>query len=473
MKHCLLILFFLVLGKQVLFCQEWLGIINSNYGGNVSLQLNPASVVGSPYTQEINLIAADFSLHNNYIYYPAQSSALGKIIKGKVSQKNTLDLYTNSPNKQAYYNLFLKGPGVMFSNNASGFAVNIGYRQILSARNVNTHIAKFMLEGFDYQPQHNINYKTQPYKLNFVSLYDFAFTYGRGIVGNERHTLSAGITMSVYAGNSAFFIDNKNMDYIVPVSQLLIVNNTNIRYGYAFTGEKPGAKDFMKVRGWGLGSNVGMTYIDNRNDKAYKKTSQPRKKYNFKIGVSIIDMGFINFKKQTKQFSFENASTFWPGIDTTKFSYMNYNDSLLNNKFTGSSEGGLVSKKFAMHMPAAFSLQVDFAVSPEVYINFSAIQHFQIAELQVQRNDQLSITPRYEKQNWEVALPYSFYNYYQHRIGLAWRYRWFFIGTDRLGPLTGLWDLNGIDFYFGVKLISQKQRKVNARSTDCFMFNKF
>ena len=124
-------------------------------------------------------------------------------------------------------------------------------------------------------------------------------------------------------------------------------------------------------------------------------------------------------------------------------------------------------------MPAAFSLQVDFAVSPEVYINFSAIQHFQIAELQVQRNDQLSITPRYEKQNWEVALPYSFYNYYQHRIGLAWRYRWFFIGTDRLGPLTGLWDLDGIDFYFGVKLISQKQRKGNARSTDCFMFNKF
>ena len=39
--------------------QEMLGIINSNYAGNVGISLNPASVVAMPFTHEFNVFSMD------------------------------------------------------------------------------------------------------------------------------------------------------------------------------------------------------------------------------------------------------------------------------------------------------------------------------------------------------------------------------------------------------------------------------
>ena len=67
------------------------------------------------------------------------------------------------------------------------------------------------------------------------------------------------------------------------------------------------------------------------------------------------------------------------------------------------------------------------------------------------RTNQLSLTARYERKRFELSIPYSFYNYVRQRIGLSIRYGVLTIGTDMLGPFTGLSDAYGLNFYFGVR----------------------
>lgn len=67
-------------------------------------------------------------------------------------------------------------------------------------------------------------------------------------------------------------------------------------------------------------------------------------------------------------------------------------------------------------------------------------------------------------------MPVSLYNYYQTRVGLGLRYRWFYIGSDRAGVFTGQWDLEGIDLFFGLRLYSSNLQKRKVKLNDCFLF---
>lgn len=451
--------------------QEWLGIAGSNFAGNSGLHMNPAAVVGAPFNKEFHLFSFGVSVHNNYVYLPRNSKSFFKLVKGDLKKQNVSDRYTQSPAKQAYYKLDVRGPGKMRSTEYNGFAWNIAYRHVMSARDVDYHIAKFMLEGFNYFPQHKINYATNPYKLNFMSFYEIGLTYGRSIFQNEIHYLTAGVTGSLDIGNAAFFADGKNMDYYLPNSEELNVTNVNLDYGYAFSGQRITPLDLLRPRGIGGHVNFGINYTNGRNPAAYSGKAKA-KFYRYRVGASLVDVGTIQYLKQTKFFSYTNSNTVWLGIDTTDFKNLAYNDSMLGVKFTGSPDGAYITDNFRMYHPAAISLQADYAVTKHVYVGAVWVQHLNLFTHQVQRSDMLAITPRYETRKFEVALPYSFYNYYQHRLGLAFRYKWFFAGTDRLGAYTGLYNLDGIDFYFGFKFFSSaKKKNTKFKPSDCY--NRF
>ncbi|MBK8845360.1 MAG: hypothetical protein IPO27_01930 [Bacteroidetes bacterium] len=457
-------------GKR-LIAQEWLGIAGSNFAGNTGLNINPATVVGAPFNKEFHLFSMGLSVHNNYVYLPRYSKSIFKLTKGDIKKQSVSDRYTQSPDKQAYYKLDVRGPGKMRSSENSGFAWNLAYRHAMSARDVDYHIAKFMLEGFNYYPQHKINFTTDPYKLNFMSFYEIGITSGRSLIQSDLHYLTTGVTGSLDIGNAAFFADGKNMDYYLPNSEELNVSNVNLDYGYAFGGQRITPFDLLRPRGIGGHFNIGLNYMNGRNPSAYNGKAKA-KLYNYRVGVSLIDVGTIQYMNQTKYFSYTNRNTVWLGIDTTDFKNLAYNDSMLGVKFTGAPDGAYITDNFRMYHPAAFSIQADYAVTRHIYVGATWVQHINLFAHQVQRSDIIAITPRYETRKFEIALPYSFYNYYQHRLGLAFRYKWFFAGSDRLGAFTGLYNLDGIDIYFGFKFFaSTKKKNTKFKPSDCY--NRF
>jgi hypothetical protein len=83
----------------------------------------------------------------------------------------------------------------------------------------------------------------------------------------------------------------------------------------------------------------------------------------------------------------------------------------------------------------------------------------------VRRPAQIAVTPRYETDWFEAMLPLSLYEYRLPRIGAAVRLGFLTIGTERLGTLFGVADINGMDVYASVKFNLRKGVCLGNRDT--------
>ncbi len=178
------------------------------------------------------------------------------------------------------------------------------------------------------------------------------------------------------------------------------------------------------------------------------------KKYIYKLGFSIIDIGYTRYSGNARTYEFKGASTQWPGFDTTKINGIDHADLVFSQKFFGNSTQSRSGSAFTIFSPTGVSAQLDVSVTPMIYINATAVQGFRIFNPQVKRASQVSLTPRIERRRWEVSVPASYYEYKHVRLGLAVRYKWFVIGSDNLGWWPAMYEMNGLDIYFGFKYSS-------------------
>jgi hypothetical protein len=448
------LVFFMVSGS--VSAQEMLGISNSNFSGNMGMSMNPSLFVGSPYHSEFNYISGDFFVDNDYAYLKKRSSLFSKSVNGEsIPEEQFGDYYTTEP-KNAYGSVNVRGPSYIANGDKFSWGVHTAFRGAMSATDVPYHVAKFLKDGFDYVPQHDITYTSTPFRSASAAWAELGGTLGKRI-NDERsdHFLAAAVTVKLLAGFDAFYASFDEFDYSVPSSDELVVNSVTGEYGHALSdGQDGGSTKPLKIRGWGGGADVGLTYYRNRTIRKgdCSKGVDHRKKYNYRVGVALIDVGYIKFNKETDVFSFDQNSTYWSGLDTIVFENAYELDSALSMQFYGDPEASKSASEMKIYLPTALSFQFDYCVRPSVYVNASVVQAIPLSnKYAIVRSSQVAITPRFETRKWEVAIPVTFYEYEKAHMGLAFRYGIFVIGTDRLGSFTGLWDATGYDLFFGIK----------------------
>ncbi|HMT29462.1 MAG TPA: DUF5723 family protein, partial [Bacteroidia bacterium] len=115
---------------------------------------------------------------------------------------------------------------------------------------------------------------------------------------------------------------------------------------------------------------------------------------------------------------------------------------------------------FKMKLPTSVSFQADWNAYKKFYINANYIYGLENKKPGVDRPSVISITPRYETPWFDVSVPVSYYNFNGKvsRVGLAFRFASFYVGSDRVGTLFGLGDMNGMDVYAGLKFSINKER---------------
>ncbi len=457
LKSCALkyfICFLLILSAGRIYGQEMWGISNSNYAGTMGHELNPASIVAAPFKWEILFLSADVSLMNNYMYLKRNSRAIRMGVRGEsVNDERISDRYTSSDKKAFGYG-YLKLPSVMYSSKNWGVGFHISTKVGLSATGVPYHLAKFMKEGFDYTPQHKINYSGGNSDLAAMNWHEAGITGGMLIRDDKTNFITAGITVNYLYGLNSVYMLIDDINYTVQSDSLWQIYVANMEYGHASADAGDNAaSDALSKKGAGFSTSVGVQFYRNRNDAAYNPCfhGKATKKYDYKIGVSLIDIGKINWNRNAQKYVFVNVSTDWYGIDTLKLNSFSGSDSTFNTQFYGIQNAGLVANSYSIFTPAAAAVQFDYAYSPTIYFNVSVIQRLPISNYIIKRPNQISVTARYETKNFEIAIPYSLYDYYRNRLGLAIRYGVLTIGTDMLGPFTGLFNTYGADIYFGIK----------------------
>jgi hypothetical protein len=414
--------------------QEKLGVANSNYSSTNSIFLNPSSSVDSRTLFQFNLIGANIYAMNNLVYLPHFSirSAMKEGFQtpkastiGDKGFKTFIDFKTE-----------INGPAFVVSNKEIGYGVFVRARAEGSITNIPSDMVKTALGGnnSDSLLKHldvnlrNVNVKEMAwveYGVNFGKMY---FKHGTQIItigGNARYLTGVNlVNATIYRFNAT--LDEKN--FTLP--------NLNATYKYNTPGWNTGK---------GIGIDLGITYKKDLEfvDSYYsnsQKSSCKQIDYKYKIGASLLDLGAIRFTQNTFTGNPHGSPAF------SDFSHGNV-DSVLRADFNVTPQTG---KTILACLPTALSVQGDWNLKHHFYVSGTIIQAMTVARITgVQRSSLLSIAPRFETRNIEIAMPLTFHRYLYPQLGLAFRYRTFYLGMDNVLPLIIKNNTYGASVYFG------------------------
>ncbi len=460
----IVIAFFLASIFQQVNAQDFLGYSNSNYAGVSGVDLNPASIADSRYKFDMTLIGANVNFSNNYI----------GISKKAFSNKSTAfkdsafaDKYLIE--RKAAYNksvlLSIQGvlPSFMITLSPKhAFALTTRVRSISNIDGLEPELASIMYHALQDSVNWNQNFRNEFFSVQTMTWMEYGASYARVLKDENDQFLKVGGRLKLLRGMYAAYLFVEDFNYNLVNDTTLTISNTDVNYGHSQTftlddnmtglvfGSKPSVgMDLGAVYEWRPNRETKYRYdMDGKTglDMRYKE------KYKLRVGASILDLGRIKFEKSTVG-NFHANVTNWP-IDTlnsdTSISPIANLDSIIAHTFTINEGVG----SFKMNLPTALSLQVDYNIWKDFYVNFTTFYAFKFKKNKDKVHDltNFSITPRWDWKWFGLFVPISYSSHRYTSIGLATRLGPIIVGTNNLSSLLGLTDVYSANAYFLLKV---------------------
>jgi hypothetical protein len=443
------IIIFILFSSRVCNAQEMWGISNSNYSGNMGIFLNPSTIVGAPYKYEINLIAADLFAENTYFYFPKEENAVLRTLTGNPPEGKKYFFLKSDGRENGFGHALIIGPSyINNSNDEFAWGLHTAFRSELSATNIPATLAHMLYDGFNSPQFYNQKLSHKPFQAAMATWGELGGTYGRVYSQSETTYLKWAATGNVLIGFNGMYIDASKFDHTLIDSSLMTIHSMRAQFAHAPANDDDDS--FLGLRGAGLSTTLGVTYMKNRigGGFACNNNNDRIKKYKYRIGVSLMDLGMIHYFNESRVSNIVTSTDRdWIAIDSVKTSSISSADSLLLSHIGGATK----EESFNVILPLALSVQFDYSIRPYLYANLSVVNRIRFAANQIARGNQVNVSGRYETRKFEANLNFSYFEYKQPSLGLGIRYRWFVIGTDRLLQLFSLTDVQGFDLFFGIK----------------------
>ncbi|MDD4596387.1 MAG: DUF5723 family protein [Lentimicrobiaceae bacterium] len=450
--------------------QEMMGYAPGNYAGITGSFLNPSSILDSKVYLDINIIGLHLNVDNNYVYLKSDEYSFKRFLTPGAEFPEHIDEITgesrnyydnyNADLKTAYSSIRIMGPSAMLSMGRHAFGLSTSYRIMASGNDLPFDLTKFALEGLDFYPQQRINYINNiDFRAAALGAAEIAATWSTVVYRRNRQHLAGGITIKGLFANGGGYGYGDNIDYLVPNSDTVRVFDLNGHLGLSLPLDYENNDITLKdrlFRGSGVGFDIGFTYhkkLKGYSAKAYSAICEvPYADYHYRLGVALIDIGRVNFKKDVLNMELENASMQWNNVRDYGFDNVNSAFRTLSYQFTGDSTQLIKQDQISVSLPTALSVQFDYRINDRFFVNASIVRPVILAEATLIRPSHIAITPRFETHYLEFAMPFTLYNDKYPRLGLSARFHKVIIGTDKLGGFFGMKDFTGLDFYFMVKL---------------------
>ena len=351
------------------------------------------------------------------------------------------------------------GPSAMLNIGKHAFGITTSFRTMASAKNIPYEIAKFGYEGLNFRDQFKINYiDIHKFSLAAMGWAELGLSYAYILKQSNREYWSGGITVKRLMGVSGAYANVSDVNYMLTNQDTATIYNFNAKAGYSLPVDY-NTSSILRTplfRGGGFGFDIGITY--QKMKKGQQNTSynslcaDPFKPYQYRIGVSIIDIGTISFKKNAQKLIFTDINTYWPELRNSFHKNVNSTVSDISQQFYGDSTKLLQGNRISIGLPTALSVQVDINYTGNWYVNGTIIYPLILSNSSIVRPAQLAITPRFETNHFEVNLPISLFDFQRPRVGISARLGILTIGTDKLGGFFHINDFTGLDFYFAIKM---------------------
>lgn len=459
--------------------QEMLGIVNSNYAGIYSISNNPSNMLTSKLYMDYNLLGLQSSFYNNYMYLDAQD-ALAFLFKRTLPiyytneyEERNFKINNSNENKYGFLNTRMEGPGAMIVNHKHAFGFTTSFRTNSWFYDIPPDIATFLYEAIDYDSLQNIRFQhAEDMKLGAVSWTELSFSYAFNFHRYRWNSWNVGISIKPLFGNAGMYTSIDNLDYQVYTDDSASVYNASFSYGLSLPiNYNDNSLQISPIfRGAGIATDIGFSYL--RTKKGHQNFSYgqlceaPYEDYNFRIGFSIKDLGFIKFNKKAIAKAYTNTSAEWvkdKGNDVLPSTSINEMVIKIESFFKEDAEDYTDNETFTIYLAPIVNFNIDLPLSYLIYLNGSVYYSFNFGGASVYKPSVIAIAPRYETSRFEISIPISVYEWQftKPKIGLALRYGNFFIGMNDLSPITGKADLFGIDIYGGVRLNLSNVFKMN------------
>ncbi len=450
--------FLVLLTIAQMFGQEQLGIRLDNYAGINSTLLNPAGHLHSPYQWDVNLGEIAHFTSNNYLFF-ANSSILSLIgndepyvygpnnrLRDQPVDGLVLDFQDDDANRFGISSTSIMGPSFSIRINPQhsvGLITRVraaasvtGVPNELSFYTFNSDVGR---KGFILD-QASANLMTWS-EIGINYLFQKETANGR---------LGIGINLKSLSGYESAFVFNETPLEIAKVGTDSVQSSIGrVEYGYTTSLLELTEDDYsVQKNGSGIGIDLGVTYSFGEAEGA---------DYRWKLGVSILDLGVLNFNENAELHITEtDRTTVFGGTEYADFDELSkYDDALRYFSFQvlGDSLASRAGTEYSVGLPTAISFQADYNIKPGIFLNATIVQGTPLTKNGIDRTNLIALTPRYESRWLNIATPISLYNFNQLRMGLAMKLGIFYLGSEDLLSYVRRSNLSGIDFYLGLKLV--------------------
>jgi len=454
------------------------GLTLGNYSGINSTIANPAMMTHQHKFLDVNLVGLDVFVGNNFAYIPGSDYNMWDAVNTRplptYEDGSNFLYYDNQQLKAMSTNVRMLGPSAMMQIGKHAFGFSTALRVYTSGNNVPWEMPVFGYEGLRYKPLHNIQFNDHNIDFQANVWGEIGLSYAYDVYHYFDQQITVGISVKYLMGYSGGYADINNVEYMVQSDSVINITNMNAEVGFALPVDYNNS-DFPDsgptFKGSGIGIDIGAVYVKRKNvdNKRFKRPCEQRyEDYVYRIGISILDIGRINYKNNAQMHNFNDVGVLWENYDTVSFDNINQVVSQLSTLFYGDPDASLSGTSMKIGLPTALSIQADYHFKEKIFIGAYWIHPVRFNGHTLRRPAQLALIPRYETKQIEFSLPISLYEYQYPRIGAALRINFLTVGTERLGAWIGSGNLDGMDIYFSLKFGLEKGKCRVKSNNKCY-----
>ena len=440
-KYTIITIIVWLSGYEVTFGQMQMGIAHDNINVTEKIRLNPAHAVDPRPWLDINVIGFYMFGASNAAYLEAEEF---KPFKGQIPNSLGQNYDVNKVNGQI--EAMIAGPAVNVSLGKYSIGVSSAFRNYAVGRKIPKEFAQGLIYGLQIPEYYGDTLSGDNYRAKFMSFIEVGVNGGMIIHQKGNNVINLGVNFKYHIGIGGLSFLADNFSYAMHDSIDATVTNFTGKYGGSDIGFHPGT---------GASMDLGFVYQKKVAPSRYYKPHSPQSNckyidYKYKIGLSILDIGFINFKGSYYREA-QNASGDWPNYADTRGSNVGDIITGIDNIFDqGITES---SNKYKAGLPLSFVFQYDYNFGRGLLINGTLVYGagFQNT-FGAERTSMIAITPRYEGKRFGISTPLSFNSMGRGGIGLGLRFWYLTLGTDNLASYLINMDVYRLDVYAHLKI---------------------
>ena len=445
------------------YSQSHIGILSERYSGFNGISINPTSFLNSPIDQEINLFGIDLQFETDYGFIKNSSYLdLGDVfseikVTNPFKDQSVDDLTINLSKSTKPYSILssiqFNGPSYIFKvvkpTKVSTYGLGISQRVHISSLALNSgyNYDNFREENFGNE----ILFDQTNSKLNAANWTEIKLNYSFTTDNSNSLKKSFGLNFKTNISyNSTHFQQESPTKMIYKdVETLLFYNDFRSESRY-FVGN---ADNTFQKRGIGFGLDLGYSIYKKKRDV------KDNHSYLYKLGISVLDLGFLSFNKSSEVHVYEIIGPRELDIGKVK----NYKD--MSERVYGDRNKSFKKNSFMLYTPLAVSIQFDYNFWGSFYFNTTLINRLNIADNSLIRPNLLSSSLRLEKKQYSLILNSTLYEYEKLMLGLSSRVGPVYFSIDNISNMLLKKDkLNHIEFMLGFKIYPFYKKTSNC---DC------